>query len=225
MQHDRSAFRQRRLPFGRIVGEPATDTFSGMVTLPLDRARWPFAALIACAAMLATAHGFQAFGYLPCPLCLLQREVFWVAGSIALLGILAAWRNVNPRILLAVNLALAAAFLVSVGVATFHSLVEWKIIALPETCAAKPLELSDVPLSEQINRRMIVPSCGEAAWRFPEGWGLSMAGWNALASLGLVAASLISAFRAGAAGPRSDTANETSPPLTDAEMRSERPAA
>ena len=37
--------------------------------------RWPFFALLASAAMLAVAHGFETFGHLaPCHLCLKQRE-------------------------------------------------------------------------------------------------------------------------------------------------------
>jgi disulfide bond formation protein DsbB len=36
------------------------------------------------------------------------------------------------------------------------------------------------------------PSCEDAAWRF---LGLSMAGWNALVSLGLAAMSALSAMR------------------------------
>ena len=56
-----------------------------METLPIDRARWPFIALLASALMLAVAHAFESFGgYMPCQLCLRQREVYWVAGSLAL---------------------------------------------------------------------------------------------------------------------------------------------
>ena len=46
--------------------------------------RWRFFALLASAAMLATAHAFQTFGSLaPCELCLKQRTVYWVAAAIA----------------------------------------------------------------------------------------------------------------------------------------------
>ena len=47
--------------------------------------RWRLCALLVSAAMLAIAHGFQTFGgYQPCTLCLRQREVYWVAGGLAL---------------------------------------------------------------------------------------------------------------------------------------------
>jgi len=51
-------------------------------------AAWPALALAASAAMLATAHAFERLGgYAPCLLCLKQREVYWVAGGIALAGL------------------------------------------------------------------------------------------------------------------------------------------
>jgi hypothetical protein len=42
---------------------------------------------------------------------------------------------------------------------------------------------------------MRVVSCTEASWRFPAGWGLSFAGWNAALSLLLVAVALWGATR------------------------------
>jgi disulfide bond formation protein DsbB len=51
------------------------------------------------------------------------------------------------------------------------------------------------------------PACDKAAWVF---LGISMAGWNALVSLGLTLASLIAALRP----LRTDTANETRPAET-----------
>ena len=46
--------------------------------------RWRLCALLASAAMLATAHAFETFGGLaPCQLCLRQREVYWAAAAVA----------------------------------------------------------------------------------------------------------------------------------------------
>jgi disulfide bond formation protein DsbB len=182
-----------------------------MRTLPLDRARWPVLALAASAAMLAAAHGFEFFGYAPCQMCHWQRWVYWVAGSISLLGILAAWRNVNPRMLLALNILLGLTFLTGLGIAFYHAGVEWKVFPGPASCAAGKLDLGGQKLSDLINKPLHVPSCGDAAWRFPAAdWGISMAGLNAIISLGLVTLTYISARRAGSAASRNDTANETS---------------
>ena len=50
--------------------------------------RWAFWALGSSALMLAIAHAFETFGgYAPCTLCLRAREVYWVAGSLALIAI------------------------------------------------------------------------------------------------------------------------------------------
>ena len=50
-------------------------------------ARWPLVAALVSAAMLAIAHAFERFGGLaPCTLCLRQREVYWVALAVGLVG-------------------------------------------------------------------------------------------------------------------------------------------
>src|SRR5262249_41128220 len=60
--------------------------------------RWRLAALVASAAMLAVAHGFQTFGgYQPCTLCLRQREVYWVAGAVGLAGMLLVRTSAGAR--------------------------------------------------------------------------------------------------------------------------------
>ncbi len=57
---------------------------------PLDliAEQWPALALAACAIMLGVAHAFETFGKLaPCLLCLKQREVYWVTGTVALVAL------------------------------------------------------------------------------------------------------------------------------------------
>jgi len=162
--------------------------------------------------MLATAHGFEFFGYAPCQMCHWQRWVYWVAGSISLLGILAAWRNVNPRLLLAINILIGLTFLTGFGIAFYHAGVEWKVFPGPASCASGKLDLgAGQKLSDLINKPIHVPSCGDAAWRFPAAdWGISMAGLNAIISLALVILTFIAARRPGPGAARNDTANETS---------------
>ncbi|MDZ4762820.1 MAG: disulfide bond formation protein B [Alphaproteobacteria bacterium] len=174
-----------------------------MNALPLDRIRWPAVALLASAAMLATAHAFERFLYLaPCPLCYNQRQIFWAAGAIALVAVLAAWRAAPQRVLYALNVLLGIVFLAGAGIAAYHALVEWGVLPAPPTCATGAVELGG-DLWSQLGERQAVPSCAEAKWRL---LGLSMAGWNVLVSVALACLSLVAAFRP----VRADTANETS---------------
>jgi disulfide bond formation protein DsbB len=173
-----------------------------MDALPLTRTKWPFLALAACASMLAAAHGFEIFLLLaPCDLCYQQRHVFWAAGGLALLTALLIWRGAPVKLITVLNVLLGVTFLYSVWVAGYHSLVEWKILDVPSTCTARAAKIS-TDIWAELGKPQAVPSCDEVRWRM---FGLSMANYNALISLGLAALSFVSATR----GRRIDTANET----------------
>jgi disulfide bond formation protein DsbB len=175
-----------------------------MEKLPIDRAKWPFIALLVSAAMLATAHAFERFGgYQPCALCLRQREVFWAAGGLALAAIAINWRGAPPRLKAVMCVLLGLVFLYGSGLAGYHSLVEWKILPAPATCTATNIKVDATTILEQLNKPIHPPSCGDAAWRDPI-TSLSMAGWNSLISLALAALSFFAAMRR----VRADTANE-----------------
>jgi disulfide bond formation protein DsbB len=167
------------------------------VTLkPPGAADWPLAAGLYAAAMLATAHAFQAAGYAPCTLCLQQREVYW--------GILAfAAAVIGLRLLLRarmrdgwVALCFAVLFGVSFAAAGYHAGVEWKWWPGPETCATggAPGTITAEDLAAVLSgeKRVRPPACDEPAWIFA---GLSMAGWNAVLSLVMAALSLVVAVR------------------------------
>ena len=157
--------------------------------------RWPLFALLASAMMLAVAHGFETFGGLePCHLCLQQREVYWAAIVIAAVVMaierfVPAWRGPSPRWLL------AAVFLFGAGLAAYHAGVEWKWWPGPTTCTtAGSGHVTAAQLSKLLaGKGPTGPMCDKAAWVFA---GLSMAGWNCLASLGLTGISAASALRA-----------------------------
>lgn len=156
--------------------------------------RWRLFALLACAAMLAIAHAFQTFGGLaPCELCLKQRDVYWLTGGLALASMIlvrtsagARWRQLTCWIL-------AIGFLAEAGVAIYHAGVEWKFWPGPASCtgaAAHAVTAAD--LARLLNGGGAkAPACDQPAWVFA---GLSMAGWNALAALGLTALSLAAAL-------------------------------
>ena len=153
---------------------------------------WPAFAALASAAMLAAAHAFETFGgYAPCGLCLHQREVYWAALAVAAAGwILVRAKRLAPEVL---ALLLAALFAASLVLAAFHAGVEWKWWPGPTTCSGGgvgPVALDDLS-GLLTGERVRPPACDEAAWRL---LGLSMAGYNALISLGLAALGFLAAF-------------------------------
>jgi disulfide bond formation protein DsbB len=155
--------------------------------------RWRFFALLASAAMLATAHAFQTFGGMaPCELCLKQRAVYWVAGAIAAISMIVVRLPGGPRLRQASCWLLALVFLVSVGIAGYHAGVEWKFWPGPESCSGAG-KVTAAALKDLLNGGGVkMPACDHPAWIFA---GLSMAGWNTVASMILVALSLAAAVR------------------------------
>ena len=162
------------------------------VRIVLDR--WPLWAALASGMMLAIAHAFETFGNLaPCALCYRQREVYWAALAIGLAGY-GLSRLVAPRDTCRVACALLAlVFLFGAGLAAYHAGVEWKWWPGPTTCTGGAAGISPGDMADLLQgKRIRAPACDQPAWVFA---GLSMAGWNALASLGLSATSMVAAVR------------------------------
>ena len=160
-----------------------------MRSMPLWLSKnWPIAALVASAAMLATAHIFQQLGYAPCELCLRQREVYWAAIAAAVVSIVGLRFYSKAAPIAAIVFGLI--FLTGAGVAAYHSGVEWKWWPGPTSCSTSLSALDPKNLLEALDKPMRPPSCEDAAWRL---FGISMAGYNALISLALAALSLLAA--------------------------------
>jgi disulfide bond formation protein DsbB len=149
------------------------------------------------AALLAGAWWFElVLGLLPCKLCLQQRWPHYAAlalGAVALAGSAAGWRpgrGAQTSILAALGLIM----LISAGMGAYHSGVEWGVFAGPNDCAgsAPAAAASTADFMRQLQTTRVV-SCTEAAWRF---MGLSLAGWNVVASLGLASLAFIGLRRA-----------------------------
>lgn len=157
------------------------------------KTHWAVAALLASAAMLAAAHGFEAFGYRPCALCLRQREVYWGAIAVAVVGLVLPRFWKSPFLPRAICALLGGAFLVGAAVAIYHAGVEWKFWPGPTTCSgAHAGALTAEDIAKALGSVTRVTPCDEAAWRDPV-VKLSMAGWNALVSLGLAGLSFVAA--------------------------------
>jgi disulfide bond formation protein DsbB len=156
--------------------------------------RWRLCALLISAFMLATAHAFETFGGLaPCHLCLLQREVYWAIMAMSAVFMVAVRLPGGPRFRAATCLVLALAFLFGAGLAAYHAGAEWKWWPGPESCSGASTAVSADALKNLLAGGSVkAPACDKAAWVF---LGLSMAGWNALASVGFALLSVAAALR------------------------------
>jgi len=167
----------------------------GALDLAVDH--WPLLALLACVFMLGTAHAFETFGKLaPCLLCLKQREVYWVTGTVALVGVVLSRTAWAQRVRQPLILLLALGFLYGAGLATYHAGAEWKWWPGPAACAAGGAASASDLVALLKGAKIAAPSCDKAVWVF---LGLSMAGWNAVISLGLAIASAYAGLRRKAA--------------------------
>ena len=151
-----------------------------------------FTAFAVSAALLGGAHFFeQVVGLPPCPLCLDQREAHWAALGVATGGIVV---GVLFKARLGAAAAVGAAALVyavSAGLAFFHTGVEYEFWPGPASCAAGGAVTDLGAIAEALNGKSPAPSCDEAPWRL---FGISMAGYNLIASAGLFALTLTAAI-------------------------------
>ncbi len=146
---------------------------------------WPWIAIVTSLAMLATAHGFERFGGLfPCPLCLRQREIYWGAIALAFVGLLALRFAPRPQLGRTLNVFLGLVFLTGALIALYHVAVEqgW-LLAQCEGFGTS----GDLTLGTD-STPMAAPRCDAPSWRL---FGITMAGYNALVSLGLAGLSFI----------------------------------
>lgn len=161
--------------------------------------RWRLTALLSSALMLAIAHGFERIGGLPpCYLCLKQREVYWVAMTVALVGMIVVRTGPGANLKRLFNAALGLIFLVGAGVATWHAGAEWGWWPGPSVCAGGGtggVSAADMMAALNGEERIAPPACDKALWSL---LGLSMAGWNVLISLALAAMSALATRKAHA---------------------------
>jgi disulfide bond formation protein DsbB len=149
--------------------------------LPPAQAPRAFTIAAASLAVLAAVWIFQGLGYQPCELCLTQRYAFYAALPLALLTALAGSRSAHG--LSRVGFALlAAAFAANAVLAAYHVGVEYHWWAGPTACTGGLTGSVDVnDLAKALDSVKVV-RCDEVQLRIG---GLSLAGWNVLASAAL----------------------------------------
>ena len=141
-------------------------------------------------ATIAGAFAFEAAGYAPCELCLKERVPYYLGMALGALVIGVAWRG--ARVAMQIGFALLALlFLFGAGFGAWHAGIEWSLWAGPTDCTGSLARASsNADFLHQLETVRVV-RCDAVAIRI---LGLSLAGWNALVSLGVAFLAVI-AFR------------------------------
>jgi len=140
-------------------------------------------------ALLGGALGSQYLGGLhPCEMCYWQRWPHAAAILFAALAFSAPAETSRSR-----NLTLLAALCIAVSgvIGVYHAGVEAKVFEGFTQCTATGKGLSNADLLKQITHAPLI-RCDEVQFRF---LGISMAGWNAILSLGGAATVLFLSLR------------------------------
>ena len=138
-------------------------------------------ALISATVLLTALAMEHIGGMAPCPLCLDQRLAYYAAIPLGLVAAILAWRQsrfVDPLLYL-----IALIYLVNAGLGSYHAGIEWGFWPGPASCSGAVLpDMSSVEALHQALQNTTLVRCDEATWRL---FGLSLAGYNVLISLGL----------------------------------------
>lgn len=146
-------------------------------------------ALVLSLGMAATVGSALAFehigGYIPCALCLLQRQPYYYGVPVALLALINSAIGGPVWLTRALLAVVALMMVVGAGMGVYHAGVEWHFWEGPATCStsANGVTQDAGNLLSDLNT-VKGPSCTDAALRI---LGLSFAGWNVIASLILAA--------------------------------------
>ena len=156
----------------------------------------PLWAMAASAGALAVALGAQYLGGLhPCDLCIWQRLPYGIAIVIGTAALL--WFR-SPRERAVLTWLAVLCFAAGGVVALYHVGVEQRWIAGPSSCSGSSA-LGAAGSVEELRKLLAaapVIRCDEIPWSL---FGVSIAGWNAVASLALAAICGVAGWRQTAA--------------------------
>lgn len=145
---------------------------------------------VGMAVTVGSALGFQYIGgYIPCALCLLQRQPYYYGIPVAILAALSAAFGLPSWVTRGLLAIVGILMLVGAGMGVYHSGVEWQFWPGPTTCSTTASSMTENAgdLLGQLNS-IKGPSCTDAALRV---LGLSFAGWNVITSLILAAIAFV----------------------------------
>ena len=150
---------------------------------------------IGMAVVVGSALGFQYIGgYIPCELCLLQRQPYYYGIPVAILGAIAAAAGAPSWIARALLAIGGIMMLVGGGIGVYHAGVEWHFWAGPTACSTTASSMTQDAgnLLTELNT-IKGPSCDSAALRI---LGVSMAGMNVITSAILAAIAFVGVRKA-----------------------------
>ncbi|NKN37078.1 disulfide bond formation protein B [Agrobacterium sp. a22-2] len=147
------------------------------------------------AVVVGSALGFEHIGgYIPCALCLLQRNPYYIGIGVGALAVLASLAKLPDLVVQALLLLIAVIMIISAGLGVYHAGVEWKFWEGPTSCSVGGTAGMSAAgnILDQLNS-VKGPSCTEATLRV---LGLSFAGWNVLTSIALAALAFLGVSKA-----------------------------
>jgi disulfide bond formation protein DsbB len=149
---------------------------------------------LAMAATVGSALGFEHIGgYIPCALCLLERDPYYYGVPIGILAVGAATLSLPVWVVRLLLVIIGIMMLIGAGMGVYHSGVEWGFWAGPTACGGSSAVTSNAGnLLGDLNT-VHGPSCADASLRV---LGLSFAGWNVVASIFLAAVAFVGAKKA-----------------------------
>lgn len=166
--------------------------------LPVKPVSWLQAVLallmfLAMVVAILTALGFEHIGgYMPCKLCLEERIPYYIGIPLMLIAAILSMKQCSGVVVRALFIITALLMLYNCGLSVYHAGAEYKFWSGPTDCSATvtaiTTEASDL-LANLNSKRP--PACDTAAGYF---LGLSFAGWNCVASLGLTILGLAGGF-------------------------------
>ena len=146
------------------------------------RPLWPLVTFAFSGAMLAGAILYfqNTLGLAPCPLCIDQRNWHWGVLGVSAVAFIAV--RFRPAFARWAVMLIGLVLLGSAAMGAYHVAVEqhWVIAQCDARAVAGESWTFD------LNAPLEAPRCDEIAWQL---WGVSMAGWNAIASLAMALAS------------------------------------
>lgn len=147
--------------------------------------------MLASAGLLGAAYFFQyVMGLQPCVLCIYQRIPYAITFALGFIALCLTLRGQSAKPSAFFIMLCAPVFLIGALLGIYHVGVEqhWWVSAL-EACSSPTLALNSTDLKAQLESTMAV-RCDAIAWQM---FGISMAGYNAMISFGLMAYSAIAA--------------------------------
>ena len=149
----------------------------------------PLALLLVSLAVVGAALLSQYWGGLqPCELCLYERWPYYAVAALALVALAVGRRDLSRAALVLAALI----FVASAALAFYHVGVEQHWFAGPTACTGPALDMSS---PDALRAQLLATPpvrCDAVQWSW---FGVSLAGFNLMASLLLVLASLVAAAR------------------------------